>query len=70
MTNRVDVRNIACAICESPIAFYATTSPHPEAPEMVQPVSERPWVGLVDGDKGVGLVVVCGPACLGRLLAE
>jgi hypothetical protein len=67
----VDIRNIACVICESPLAFYSTTSPHPKAPEMLSPIAERPWVGIVAGDGGAPLlVVVCGRACLERLLAE
>jgi len=66
-------RKLPCIICGESITAYSTTSPHPEAPEMVQLLSDQAWIGI-EGSAHQGespkLLVVCSVRCLDELLEE
>lgn len=62
----VNMRVLTCMICDAPLPCESTTSPHPEAPELVRFV-ERPWLGFMAPDV---LIVCCSKACADVLLEE
>ena len=69
----VGQRTIPCVICEAAVVLESTTSPHPEAPEMVR-LPPGAWAGLAfTGEDSMGdveLLICCSDECVQRLLDE
>jgi len=66
--SRVDLRPRACCICARVIAVESSTTPHPEAPEMLK-VPPDAWVGFVQGDHAPEMILVCSESCRRTLLS-
>jgi hypothetical protein len=62
-------RTEPCCMCGAEVVLQTLTSPHPEAPLMVRPLSMTVWLGVVADDDPM-LIVTCGEACTQGLLAE
>lgn len=59
----------SCAMCGAEVIVRSVTSPHAEAPEMLQAPSGV-WVGFVQGDVNLEMVIACSEACVQSLLEE
>lgn len=68
-TQRIDSsRPRPCCMCGATVEVRSSTTPNPEAPEMVQ-LPEGAWIGFVRGDEyGPEMIVVCSDACRLNLL--
>lgn len=58
-----------CVMCGAEVMLESVTSQHPGAPEMIR-APEWAWVGYVQGDVQLEMVVACSLACVEKLLAE
>ena len=66
---RIDFRVRPCCMCGAGVSVASSTTPDPEAPEMIQ-LPPGAWVGFVQGDHAPEMIVVCSGACRLRLLPQ
>lgn len=70
MTRAVATRLVPCAMCDTHFVARSVTSPHEEAPEMLQ-LPTGAWMGLVHNNEGkVEAVFCCSEHCVQQLLLE
>ena len=69
MTRAVTTTRVPCTMCSAWFEVRSVTSPHEGAPEMVQ-VPAGAWMGLVDDDGEINVVLCCSDPCVQQLLLE
>jgi hypothetical protein len=66
---QIDFRVRPCCMCTVDVKVLSSTTPHPEAPEMIR-LPPGAWAGFVHGNHALEMIVVCSDACLLRLLSR
>jgi hypothetical protein len=69
VTRPVETKLVPCTMCSTEFEVRSVTSPHEEAPEMLQ-VPTGAWMGLVDDDGEINVVFCCSEPCVQKLLLE
>lgn len=66
---RVDYRPRPCCMCGKDVSIATSTTPNPEAPEMLRPPKDA-WIGFIRGDHAPEMIVVCSEECRLHLLSH
>jgi hypothetical protein len=67
---KITQRQIDCIMCGNSVTFESSTTPAPEAPEMLR-APPKIWFGLIGDDRSATeIIIVCSEDCLSKLLSE
>ena len=66
---RIDCRVRPCCMCGADGTVSSSTTPDPEAPELIQ-LPPGAWAGFIQSDHVAEMVVICSDVCRLRLLVQ